>query len=82
MGKIEEEGLRRFSHPVNIFIATKKIGVNVLTSAETSLIYKLINKSITYQAYRYDNKMVDRISTRYQTRYQTRYTRNSSTSLR
>ena len=59
MGKIEEEGLRRFSHPVNIFIATKKIGVNVLTSAETSLIYKLINKSITYQAYRYDNKMVD-----------------------
>lgn len=46
MGKIEE-GLSRFSHPLNIFIATKKIGVNVLTSAELSLSCKLINKSMT-----------------------------------
>ena len=36
MGRIEE-GLSIFSHPVNIFIATKNIGVNVLTSAELSL---------------------------------------------
>lgn len=48
MGKIEE-GLSRFSHLVNIFIATQKIGVNVLTCAEISLSCKLNNKSMTYQ---------------------------------